>query len=141
MLITISRKDALETIVTYSILLTTILYLVRMYVIQYLAFLRYADPVTDAQVWLNLGRAVMAGADLYSTIPDNKPPLWEGIAIVAAATPRPYLVLVAVVGLSTIVLVWLTYQLATEVAQPLPAAIGASLVAFAVNALTQGIHK
>lgn len=72
------------------------------------------DPVTDAEVWLNLGNAVIAGADLYSSVPDNKPPGWEAVAILAASTPQPYLVFVSVVGASTIALVWLTYQLAIK---------------------------
>ncbi|MFC7028629.1 hypothetical protein ACFQH8_16785 [Halomicroarcula sp. GCM10025710] len=78
-------------------------------VIAFISIYRYVvfrfsgrEFVHDAQVWAQIGDDVLAGMALYAQVPDNKPPLWEAVVIVAAATPVPFLVMLAVVGVEAL---------------------------------------
>lgn len=61
----------------------------------------------DGQVWRRVARSVLAGEPLYIAVPDNKPPLWEFIVIVAEWTGEYALVLLLLVGIGNALLVWL----------------------------------
>lgn len=94
--------------------------------------------VHDAQVWKRVGDGVLAGKNLYSQVPDNKPPLWEGLVVVATATPVPYLVLLCFVGLGSAVVAWSVFNLTQTHLGPRAGVIAVVSVAFGILVMTQG---
>lgn len=94
--------------------------------------------VRDAQVWVSVGEQVLQGQALYSEVADNKPPVWEGVAILASATPRPYLILILVVGVGSALVVILVSRLAKRFVSDQAAVVAAVLVGFGILEATNG---
>lgn len=94
--------------------------------------------VRDAQVWVTVGEAVLQGQALYSDVADNKPPVWEAIAILASATPWPFLVLLIVVGLSSAALVMLVAEYAQQFVSEQAAVVTVLLLGIGLFEATNG---
>lgn len=94
--------------------------------------------VRDAQVWVSVGESVLQGQALYAGVADNKPPVWEGIAILASATPWPYLILLLIVGLTSALVVIQTVELAETFVSERAAVLAAILLGFGILQATNG---
>ncbi|MFC7251217.1 hypothetical protein ACFQJ5_15410 [Halomicroarcula sp. GCM10025324] len=114
-------------------------------VIAFISIYRYVvfrfsgrEFVHDAQVWAQIGDDVLAGMALYAQVPDNKPPLWEAVVIVAAATPVPFLVMLAVVGVGGAALVWNTHRLVKAELRPAATVVASFSLALGIVWMTNG---
>lgn len=94
--------------------------------------------VRDAQVWVRVGEAVLQGQALYADVADNKPPVWEAIAIMASATPWPFLALLLVVGLSSAALVMVVAAYAEQFVSEQAAVVTVLLLGVGLFEATNG---
>ncbi|EMA16119.1 hypothetical protein [Haloarcula amylolytica] len=92
----------------------------------------------DAELWVDFGNQVLEGGVLYAQVPDNKPPIWAFINIVAAATPVPHLILLTVTGIGGGLMIWLVFRLLSRGFDQRSAAVGAAFTAYGIFVHTYG---
>ncbi|WP_143420630.1 hypothetical protein [Halorubrum ezzemoulense] len=86
----------------------------------------------DNPTWSNVAQAVINGSALYLEAPDNKPPIFQFIYIIAEYLPSTDVLLLLAVGIALSIYLWTTYSIALSATECGAAALVGAVVCFLI---------